>query len=218
MSPDYKTARQIMVDCQIRTVDVTNPRVIEAFGEVPREAFVPEALRPLAYVDSRLEVAPGRYLSPPAPLAKLVQAAGAGEEEVVLLIGCASGYSAAILSLLSSSVVALESDSALAEHAAATLSELGYFNVAVVRGDPARGYEAEGPYDLVFIDGCVGRLPDGIVGQMKEGGRLVAVDGHGNAASARVWVREAGSLSSRQLFNCALPPLPGLEKQPEFQF
>ena len=218
MTPDYATARQNMVDCQIRTSDVTSAPVIEAFLDVPREAFVPEALKPLAYIDSDLTLKPGRYLTQPASLAKLIQAAAPKPEEVVLLVGCATGYAAAILSTMASSVVALESDGELAAQATAALGELGYGNVAVVEGNLAAGYASEGPYDLILFDGGIGRLPDGIAGQLKEGGRLVAVEGSGNSASARLSVREEGRLSSRHLFNCALAPLPGMQKQPEFEF
>jgi len=218
MTPDYAYARQNMVDCQIRTYNVTNNAVIDAFAEVPREAFVPEELKPLAYIDTELTVADGRELTAPATLAKLVQAVGPKPDEIILLIGCATGYGAAILSMLASSVVALEGDHAMTEQASATLGELGYGNVAVVEGDMALGYAAEGPYDQILVDGAIGRLPTAITDQLKEGGRLVAVEGSGNSASARVWLREEGRLSSRHLFNCALAPLPGFEKAPEFVF
>ncbi len=218
MTPDFAHARENMVDCQIRTSDVTSTTVLDAFLEVPREAFVPEGLRPLAYTDAELTIDGGRCLTPPAALAKLIQAAGPKPEEVVLLVGCASGYAAAILSSMVSSVVALEADSVLAGQATEALGELGYGNVAVVEGELQAGYAAEGPYDLIVINGAIGHLPGDIAGQLKEGGRLVAVVGSGNSASARLYVNEEGRLSSRHLFNCALAPLPGLQKAPEFEF
>lgn len=215
---DFNLARKNMVDGQIRTSDVTNQRVLEAFLDVPREAFVPEELLELAYIDDALKVAPGRYLTTPASLAKLVQAAAVHEDDIVLVIGCATGYSTAIMSLLCSSVVALECDAQLARTASNRLAELGYGNAVVVEGDLVKGHAADGPYDLIFIDGAIGELPDALGEQLKEGGRLVAVEGSGNSAYARLWRREEGKLSSRPLFNCALPLLPGLEKAPAFEF
>ncbi|MCB1460859.1 MAG: protein-L-isoaspartate O-methyltransferase [Nitratireductor sp.] len=217
MTPDYTNARRNMVDCQIRTSDVTNPEVIDAFLQVPREAFVPGELKALAYIDTELAVAPGRRMSAPAALAKLVQAAAPKPEEVVLVVGCGSGYGAAIVSLMASSVVALESDAGLAAFATSKLGELGYGNVAVVEGDLAAGCAAEAPYELILVDGAIGQVPSALADQLKEGGRLVAVEGSGNSASARIWVREDGRLSSRHLFNCSLAPLPGLQKEPEFE-
>ncbi|GIL00672.1 MAG: protein-L-isoaspartate O-methyltransferase [Alphaproteobacteria bacterium] len=218
MTLDFDAARRIMVDRHVRPADVTNPQVIAAFLAVPREAFLPDRLQPFAYSDDDLQVAPGRYLAPPAQLARLVQATSVKPDEVVLVIGGATGYAAAIFSGLCSSVVALEADHELAATATSRLAELGFGNVVVVEGPLAAGYAGEGPYDVIFIEGAIGRLPDEITAQLKEGGRLVAVAGTGNAAYARLWIREAGAVSDRRLFNCALKPLQAFEKTPEFEF
>lgn len=218
MTIDFDAARKTMVDCHVRPSDVTNSDVIEAFLTVPREAFVPARLRPFAYSDDELQVAPGRYMVPPAQLSRLVQAAAVKPDEIVLVIGCAGGYSAAILSCLCSSVVALESDAELARLASETLAELGYVNVVVVEGGLAEGYAAEGPYDVILVAGAVDRMPDAIPAQLKEEGRLVAVEGRGNSAYAKLWIKEGGEVSSRRLFNCALKTLPGFEKTAEFVF
>ena len=132
---DFDTARRTMVDCQIRTNDVTNPELLDALFEVPRERFVPQARVELAYIDEDIEVAPGRYVMEPAPLAKLLQAANVDPGDVVLDIGCATGYTTAILSRLASMVIAVESDAALAARAAETLNELDYDNTVVIKGD-----------------------------------------------------------------------------------
>ncbi|PWW04216.1 protein-L-isoaspartate(D-aspartate) O-methyltransferase [Hoeflea marina] len=224
MGIDYTQARQKMVDNQIRTTDVTSHSVLKAFLTVAREDFVPARLKPLAYIDADLEIrpagpgAPARYLMEASPLAKLLQLAGVSKSDVVLEIGSGTGYVSALLSLLAGSVVAVESDPDLAAAATRTLSENGYDNVAVVTGDLAAGYPSEGPYDLIFISGSVDHVPDALGAQLREGGRLVTVVGHGPAARAEILVREAGTLSGLPAFNASVKPLPGFAKAAAFVF
>lgn len=215
---DYTAARIKMVDNQIRTTDVTSHSVLEAFLTVPREAFVPAQLKPLAYIDNDIEVAPGRYLMEPSPLAKLVQLAVVTREDVVLEVGCNTGYASAVLSKLAGSVVALETDETLAATASETLSELGYDNVAVVTGELEKGYAAEAPYDAIFVHGAVEVVPEAFFAQLRDGGRLVVVEGYGNASQARLYIKERGIASERNAFNTAVKPLPGFRKAAEFVF
>ncbi len=221
---DFEAARTKMVDNQIRTTDVTSHSVLSAFLTVPREAFVPADLKPLAYIDEDLQVAPAkdgnppRYIMEPSPLAKLVQLAAITKDDVVLEIGCGAGYAAAILSQVGGSVVAVECDGTLAANATATLSELGYDNVAVVTGELEKGYAGEGPYDVIFINGAVEEVPETLLSQLHEGGRLVAVVGYGNAARARLYVRAHGVSSFSEHFNTSVKPLPGFRKAAEFVF
>lgn len=215
---DYTAARIKMVDNQIRTTDVTSHSVLEAFLAVPREAFVPAVQKPLAYIDNDIELAPGRYLMQPSPLAKLMQLATITKNDVVLEVGCGTGYASAVLSLLAGSVVALESDEALAAKAGETLAELGYDNVAVVTGDLEKGYPAEAPYDVIFVNGAVEVVPDALLAELRDGGRLVAVEGYGNASQARLFVKERGTVSEVRAFNTAVKPLPGFRKAAEFVF
>ncbi|WP_075996307.1 protein-L-isoaspartate O-methyltransferase family protein [Salaquimonas pukyongi] len=215
---DFDTARQNMVDCQIRTSDVTNHELLEALSTVPRERFVPQEKAELAYIDEDVEIARGRYLMEPAPLAKLIQAAGVSKDDVVLDVGCGSGYTTAVLSRLASIVIAVEQDEGLAALATSTLSELDYDNAIVVQGDLRAGYPSEGPYDVIFLGGAVDEIPSGLFAQLSEGGKLLAVEGHGNAGVARLYMRNGSDFSGRSLFNCAIQPLPGFEKKPEFVF
>ena len=207
-----------MVDCQIRTSDVTNSAVLSAFLEVPREEFVPDTLKPLAYLDEELPLADGRFVAGPAALARLVQALSLNQSDVVLDVGCGAGYSAGILSRIVASVVALECDSDLAATASRTLSSLGYDNAVVVEGDLVAGYPGEGPYDAILVAGSIAVAPETLLGQLKPGGRMVAVEGAGNAAMAKLWVNDDGDVSARRMFNCSLPPLPGFERKAEFAF
>lgn len=224
MTIDYDAAREKMVDNQIRTTDVTSHPILRAFLTVAREDFVPEKFMPLAYIDDDILISgePGgkqlRYLMEPSPLAKLLQLAEITSDDVVLEIGCGTGYVSALLSLLASSVVALESDEELAEKASERLSRLGYDNVAVVTGEFKKGYEPEAPYDVIFINGAVEELPEALFGQLRDGGRLVVVEGHGNASRANLYVKDDGHTSSRRGFNTSVKPLPGFEKAEEFVF
>jgi protein-L-isoaspartate(D-aspartate) O-methyltransferase len=215
---DFEAARIKMVDNQVRTTDVTSHSVLRAFLTVPREAFVPEKLKALAYIDNDIEVAPGRYLMEASPLAKLLQLAAVTKEDVVLEIGCGTGYATALLSQVASAVVAVESDAGLATKATETLSTLGCDNAVVVTGDMEAGYAAEAPYDLIFVNGAVEQVGEPIFAQLRDGGRLVTVVGYGNASSARVFRKENGVVSESAFFNTSVKPLPGFRKAKEFVF
>ena len=151
-----------------------------------------------------------------SPLAKLLQLAAVTGEDAVLEIGSGTGYASALLSLLSASVVALESDEALAEQARKNLS--GYANVEVVTGPLENGCAQKAPYDLIFVNGSVEEVPASLLGQLAEGGRLVTVEGYGNAARAKVFVSERGAVSENVFFNASVKPLPGFAKLREFVF
>ncbi|WP_105384718.1 protein-L-isoaspartate O-methyltransferase family protein [Neorhizobium alkalisoli] len=215
---DFEAARTKMVENQIRTTDVTSHSVLRAFYSVPREAFVPAKAKSLAYIDTDIEVAPGRYLMEASPLAKLLQLAAITKSDVVLEVGTGSGYAAAILSQLAGSVISVEVDGALAEQATESLSSLGHDNVAVVTGELQNGYASEAPYDLVFVNGAVEEVPAALLEQLRDGGRLVAVVGYGNAAQAKVLVKEQGAISESTYFNASVKPLPGFGKIKEFVF
>lgn len=224
MKADYSEQRVKMVDGQLRTTDVTDAAILAAMGSVPREVFVGENLRPLAYIDEDIEIsaAPGRraprYMMEASPFAKLVQLAEVQPGDAVLDVGCGTGYSSAVLSRLVGSVVALESESALAERATATLAGLGCGNVTVVAGPLAAGHAPVAPYDVIIIGGSVEEIPQSLYDQLKEGGRLVAVEGHGNAGVARLYVKDNGIVTGRRAFNAAVKPLPGFEKIRVFEF
>lgn len=220
---NFEAARIKMVDNQIRTTDVTSHAVLSAFLSVQREEFVPVAMKPLAYIDTDIELpasgASGRrYLMEPSPLAKLVQLATISKSDKVLEIGCGTGYASAILSTLAGSIVALESDAALASAASETLARLGYSNVSVVTGDLEKGHAAAAPYDVIFVHGAVETVPDSLLAQLSDGGRLIAVVGSGNASRAKLFLRENGVTSERLAFNTAVKPLPGFRLAREFVF
>ena len=212
---DYAMARETMVDRQIRPVDVTDRRILTAFGEVPRELFVPVGLRPIAYSDKDLPLKVAswgetpRHLVAPAVMARLFQLAELSETDIVLDVGCATGYSSAVLSRLAASVVALEADPDLTRTATDTLIDLGIGNVAVVSGALGNGYPAEAPYDVIVVGGSVPAVPHALTGQLKDGGRLVAVVGPGTAGVATLFRRTGHEVASRPAFNVSAAALPG---------
>jgi len=216
---DYAAARLNMVDGQLRTNGITDLAVLEAFLAVPRERFVPEALRGAAYVDEDLSLGGGRYMMEPLVLARLIQLAGTQPQHRVLLVGAATGYAAAILARVAKTVVALESDPALAATARRLLAELGSTGVHVVEGPLAAGHAAGAPYDVIILGGAVSQVPDAIADQLAEGGRLAAVmltrSGMGEAVAM---TRVGHVMSRRSSFGAATPPLPGFAPAPGFVF
>ena len=218
---DFARARQTMVDTQIRTGDVTDQHVLEAFLAVPREAFLPDSQRTLAYRDRAVEVAgrrggTKRFLQDPMVLAKLLQLADLEDAPRALVVGCATGYSAALVAELVGEVFALESDPALLEVARSALA--AFPKVTVVAGELTAGWPAGAPYDVVVIDGAVEVVPEALRQQVREGGRLVAIVGTGMAGKAMLFRRVDGDFSGCPAFDAPAPLLPGFEKPPRFVF
>ncbi len=218
---DFARQRQAMVDGQIRVNDVTDPRILEAMLEIPRERFVPKNRMELSYIDEDIRIreahgaAPARFLMEPMVLAKLVQALEIEPEERALVIGCATGYSAALVAKLAREVVALEGEEALAAEARRLLSQP---NITVVTGPMNAGWPYAAPYDAILIDGAVEFVPEAITAQLKDGGRLAAVVGTGRAAKALIHLRSGEFVSARPIFDAAIPPLPGFSRPPQFVF
>ncbi len=216
---DFTAARLNMVESQLRTNKVTNQALLDAFETVPRETFVPEALRGIAYVDEDIEIAPGRHLMEPMVLARLLQAARPGPADIALDIGCGTGFAAAILARCVATVVALEATRGLVEAANAAISDLRLDNAVVMQGDLAEGHPGQAPYDIILINGAVAKIPDQVCKQLAEGGRLVTVvRGHRDLGRATLSEMRGGVLSSRVLFDAAVPLLPEFEAAPRFVF
>jgi protein-L-isoaspartate(D-aspartate) O-methyltransferase len=218
----FSTARQKMVDGQVRPSDVTDGRIIDAMLAVPREAFVPENQRALAYLDLDLDISEGgaarRFLIKPAVTAKMLQAAEIKDTDKVLVTGCASGYTAALVAMLAGQVIATESDPAQMAKAVEVLGQLGLANVtfratAVGEGDPANA-----PYDAIVLDGATEITPERLYGQLGDGGRLVGVFAMTKPPRAMIVTRSHGDFGNRVLFDAAVPVLPGLEHLPAFVF
>ena len=225
---DFEAARATMVESQIRTDRVTDRRILAAFASLPRELFVPPAKRDLSYSDGMLEVwpsldgGPARYLLQPVVLARLVQLATVEAKDTVLDIGCATGYSTAILAHLAGNVTAVEAEPELAAAARETVRALGLANAAVVNGDHAYGAPEAGPFDVILLNGSVPEVPGSLVAQLKEGGRLVAVvtgqQGRPRQGKACLFVKVDGEASGLPHFDANAKPLPGFNFSPAFTF
>ncbi|MGD9536289.1 MAG: protein-L-isoaspartate O-methyltransferase [Alphaproteobacteria bacterium] len=216
---DYAAARHQMVDCQVRTNRVTDVALIETLREIPRERFVPQRLRSIAYIDEDLEIAPGRYLMEPMVFARLLQAARVTPTDVALDLAGGTGYGAAVLSRLASTVVAVEADGALSAEAAAALAEVGADNVVTVTADPSAGYADQAPFDVIVCEAALASMPEAVLAQLAEGGRAVAVLRKPDAVGhATLWERHRGHVSHRTLFEAQVPLLPGAAREPSFVF
>ena len=207
----FSTARQKMVDGQVRPSDVTDIRIIDAMLEVPREAFAPQSQRALAYLDLDLEVSEGtsakRYLIKPAVTAKMLQAAEITNTDRVLVVGCATGYTAALAAKLAGQVTATESDPSLSAKAGSVLAEIGLGNVTVKAAAAAEGDPASAPFDVIVLNGATEVTPDRLYRQLKEGGRLVGVFAMTQPPRATIRVHTpVGSVSSNISPRCGFVP------------
>jgi protein-L-isoaspartate(D-aspartate) O-methyltransferase len=221
---DTRLQRLNMVESQVRTSDVTDRRILKAMMEIPREAFVPAALAPIAYMDESIAVsaksngAGGRQLLAPRTLAKLIQLAQVDEKSSVLDVGCATGYSTAVLAMIAKQVVGLEADSGLAEAASAALRKLGIANAKVVCGPLADGVVSEAPFDAIILNGAVEVIPGALREQLKDGGRLVAVAVEGPLSRAQVTLRSGKAFDTRSAFEAPAAVLPGFQAPAGFVF
>jgi len=214
--PDFAARRTQMVDTQVRPSDVTKFPIIDAMLSVPREAFVPDALVEAAYVGETIEIASGRVLLEPRTLAKMLDALDIQREELVLDVGVGLGYSSAVIGSIAEAVVAVESDPALAEEAQRLLVETGADGVAVHAGPLAQGAAEFAPFDVICVQGGVETVPDALVDQLKEGGRMACLFMDGALGVVRVGYKHNGALSWRFAFNATAPVLKGFEKTREF--
>lgn len=217
MSETMLAARTNMIDAQIRSADVTDPRIHAAMAAVSRENFVPRAKRALAYADVPVEIAPGRYLLDPRSFAKALQLAGVTAEDRVLDVGCGTGYSSAVLGRLAKSVIALEQDADLVRIASEGLT-MAQGNIEVTQGSLIEGFKMGGPYDLILVNGAIEARPDILLAQLDEGGRLVTFLQDGAQGRATLFVRDHGAIGSRPGFDATVPLLAGFRKSQGFIF
>lgn len=222
---NFDLARHNMVESQIRTNKVTDDRLVGALRVVPRHVFVPPARQAMAYSDEPVALGNGRSLMPPMEAARLYQAAAVTADDLVLVVGAATGYGAAVLGLLASAVVALEEDESLLESARSVLeggqeelAELGTGdNIFLVEGPLAAGWEKQAPYDVIAIEGAVEEVPEAILGQLAVGGRLVCVVREpGKPGIATLMRKTDTSIGATNLFDAMLPTLPGFTRVREF--
>lgn len=216
---DFAAARYFMVEGQIRPNKVTDHRLVDVLSETPREDYVPDSARGVAYVDDDLPLGNGRYLLEPMVFARMLQFVSVQETDRVLDVGCAGGYSTAVLARLAASVVGVDSDAGLTARATAALAAKGIANATIVTGPMTEGCAQSAPYDVIVIEGTVPEIPAALASQLAEDGRLVAIvrDERG-VGEVRLFQRAGGVLSSRILFEAQPHALPGFEKKAAFVF
>jgi protein-L-isoaspartate(D-aspartate) O-methyltransferase len=217
---DFALARRNMVEGQLRPNKVTNVALLAAVGELPRERFLPDALRSVAYADDDVPLGGGRYLMEPMVLARLIQTLQAQPEDRGLVVGAGRGYGAALLARLVKSVTAVESDPELAAAAGAIAKDLALGNIQWNSGKLEQGGPGSAPYDVVLIEGAVRQVPQAILDQMAEGGRLTTIvaGAPGAMGVAQIFVKEGGVTSGRPLFDAGTPLLPGFTPPARFTF
>ena len=216
---DFVAARENMIDCQLRTNKVTDERILNAMSSLPRERFVPRDRENMAYVDIDIPCGEGRCLMSAMVSARLVQEAGIQSKDEVLCIAAGTGYSVAVMSGMASSVIALESNKECAAKAGELFSELKLDNAVVVEGPLTDGWQAESPYNVIFIDGMIAEVPSEIFSQLSDGGRLVAIIDSGDGIGrATLFVKLSGTVSSREIFDICVGRLAEFDKKQEFVF
>lgn len=213
---DFSARRIMMVDTQVRPSDVTKFPIIEAMLTVPREVYVPANKREAAYMGENVQLGSGRVLLDPRTLAKLLDALDILPTETVLDLGCGLGYSTAVIARLADAVIAVEEDEDLAAEAQTILSSQGVDNAAVIRGALAEGSAKAGPYDVIILQGAVESLPDTLLAQLKEGGRIGSIFMEGALGVARIGYKIDGDITWRYSFNASAPVLPGFAAKPAF--
>jgi protein-L-isoaspartate(D-aspartate) O-methyltransferase len=215
---DFAHARTQMVENQLRTVSVSDKRLLAAMLAVPREQFVAAAQKPIAYTDAVHPIGAGRFLAAPAPFAKLLQLAEIGPDDAVLDVGAGTGYSTAVLAAMAGEVTALESDPDLADLARRNLTELGIAHVRLVDAPLDGSYDPGRLFDVIVVEGAVTSEPSAFFPLLADGGRLVALLRQRRVATAHLYVRSGREVAGRAEFNAALPALPLAPQAPAFVF
>jgi len=214
---DFALRRTMMVDTQVRPSDVTKFPIIDAMLSVAREDFVPAAQREAAYMGENLDLGQGRVLLEPRTLAKLLDALSIGNRELVLDIGCAHGYSSAVIAQMAEAVVAVESDEAMAAEAQESLLAAGADNVVLHMGPLTEGAPQHGPYDVIIVQGGVVDVPVSITDQLKDGGRIGCLFMTGALGEVRIGYKRGEDISWRMSFNASAPVLDGFQREAAFQ-
>ena len=215
---DYARARLNMVNNQLRPNRVDDPNVLHAMAEIPRERFLPKALRGVAYADEDLPLPDGSWLIEPLVLARLIQAAEVRPTDVVLVIGCSTGYAGVVMSRLAATVILVEPE-ATAQAVEGLLDDLGVDNVAVVVTDnPADGHPSQAPFEVIVLVGSVASVPPALLEQIGESGRIVAVIDDGRIGKATLFTKLHGVVGQREVCDAQIPPCPGLVPSPSFVF
>ncbi len=207
-----------MVDCQVRPSDVTRYPVIDAMLTVPREAFVPQQFRNVAYAGEHISLGGARVVLDPRVTGKMLDALAPTKSDMVLDVGCGFGYMAALLGRMSEAVIAIEPDADMASEATQRLAEQEADNVVVEVADLWDGAAAHGPYDVMVIEGAVETVPEGLLAQLKENGRIAAIFMDGAIGQCKIGRMSGGAVTWRRAFDATAPVLDGFKREKAFEF
>ena len=213
---DYTARRTTMVDTQVRPSDVTKLPIIEALLTVRREIFVPDASREAAYVGDHIDLGDGRVVFDARTFGKILDALDIQSTEMVLDVGAGLGYSTAVLAHMAQMVIGVEDDAARASEAESNLADEGVVNAVVVTGDLSKGAANHAPFDVIVIEGAIEDVPETLVEQLADGGRIAALFVDGAWGVARVGHKIEGAVTWRNAFNAAAPVLPGFQRKEAF--
>ncbi|MDO9459938.1 MAG: protein-L-isoaspartate O-methyltransferase [Alphaproteobacteria bacterium] len=215
---NFTTARRNLVESQLRASAILEPRLLAAAGSVPREHFLAKELQALAYGETHIPIAPGRYMLAPLCQGVLLQAAEIKADDAILVVGAGDGYMGALAAKLGGVVIGLESDPALSARAADLLTEYGIDNIALVEGDLAAGCAKQAPYDVIVLNGATQTGVESLLAQLNDGGRLVCVEYENGVGRARIYRRDGDACAGRTVRDLSAPLLPGFERAAAFSF
>lgn len=216
---NFKDARETMVDTQIRPHDVTDPDIVGAFLRVPREVFVPNSRRPVAYSELEIETSAGRSLWTPRDTAKLIKMSATAPSDIVLVIAAGAGYEAALIAQLAETVIALEESPVLVETMSQRFSAVGADRAVAVEGPLALGQPDQAPFNVIYVCGMVETVPEAWFAQLADGGRLAAViAGQGGLGRGTVYTRVGETVAAREGFDACPPRLTAFNRRPSFVF
>lgn len=216
--PDFATRRETMVDTQVRPSDVTKFPIIDAMLRIPREVYVPDEKVEAAYAGDNIDLGGNRVILEPRTFSKMLDALNLQRTDVVLDLGCAYGYSAAVLADMVEAVVAVEEDPDMAREAVSVLADQGVDNAAIVESPLAEGAPKHGPYDAILLEGAAEQVPDAILAQLKDGGRIAVLFSEGALGVVRIGFKIDGNVTWRFDFNAGAPVVPGFERARDFVF
>jgi protein-L-isoaspartate(D-aspartate) O-methyltransferase len=213
---DFAERRRMMVDTQVRPSDVTKYPIIEALLAVAREDFVPDAQREAAYADRNMDLGDNRTLIEVRTLAKMLDALDIKGDELVLDVGCGFGYSTAVTARMAQMVIGVEEDESMSADAQSQLAEAGADNAIIHVGPLTEGAAEHGPYDVIMVQGGVEVLPDSLLSQLKDGGRIAVIFMSGALGEVKVGYKRGDQISWRFEFNAGAAVMPGFERAAAF--
>ncbi len=215
---DFYTLRKNMVDSQLKPNKIVNKNLIDAFLRVPREIFLSKKIINQSYVDDNIDLTKNRYMLNPMIISRLIQALNVKQNDTILVLGSNVGYSSVILSYLCNTVIGIEAIKSFYEFSTSVLMKLDVNNVAIIKGKIEYGFPDQHPYDNILIEGGVNFVPERILNQLADNGKLVTVEvDEGNIGKAVIFKKQKNNYSKSFLFDANVPLLDVFKKKYSFE-